>query len=112
MDKLSYALGLSMGNNFLGSGIQKLNIDDFAAGLRVVYEGAEKQMSFDEAKKVVTDFFTQLEQAGAENNERAGKEFLEIFSYLIIICPVTKTVFHIFKHPNDLDVGTAVSGTF
>lgn len=77
MDKLSYALGLSMGNNFLGSGIQKLNIDDFAAGLRVVYEGAEKQMSFDEAKKVVTDFFTQLEQAGAENNERAGKEFLE-----------------------------------
>ncbi|MBP3738657.1 MAG: FKBP-type peptidyl-prolyl cis-trans isomerase [Muribaculaceae bacterium] len=77
MDKLSYALGLSMGNNFLGSGIQELNIDDFAAGLRVVYEGAEKQMSFDEAKKVVTDFFTQLEQAGAENNERAGKEFLE-----------------------------------
>ena len=77
MDKLSYALGLSMGNNFLGSGIQKLNIDDFAAGLRVVYEGAEKQMNFDEAKKVVTDFFTQLEQAGAENNERAGKEFLE-----------------------------------
>ncbi|MBR1803436.1 MAG: FKBP-type peptidyl-prolyl cis-trans isomerase [Muribaculaceae bacterium] len=77
MDKLSYALGLSMGNNFLGSGIQELNIDDFAAGLRVVYEGAEKQMSFEDAKKVVTDFFTQLEQAGAENNERAGKEFLE-----------------------------------
>ena len=31
MDKLSYALGLSMGNNFKGSGIQELNVDDFAA---------------------------------------------------------------------------------
>ena len=77
MDKLSYALGLSMGNNFLGSGIQELNIEDFANGLRAVYEGAEKQMTFDEAKQVVTDFFTRLEQAGAEDNERLGKEYLE-----------------------------------
>lgn len=76
MDKLSYALGLSMGQNFLGSGIQELNIDDFAQGLRVVYEGAEKQMSYDEAKRVVTEFFTHLEQAGADENERLGKEFL------------------------------------
>lgn len=30
MDKLSYALGLSMGNNFLGSGIKSLNVEDFA----------------------------------------------------------------------------------
>lgn len=77
MDKLSYALGLSMGNNFLGSGIQELNIEDFANGLRAVYEGAEKQMTFDEAKQVVTEFFTRLEQAGAEDNERLGKEYLE-----------------------------------
>ncbi|MBO7609541.1 MAG: FKBP-type peptidyl-prolyl cis-trans isomerase [Muribaculaceae bacterium] len=77
MDKLSYALGLSMGQNFLGSGIQELNIEDFAQGLRVVYEGAEKQMSYDEAKRVVTEFFTRLEQAGADENERLGKEFLE-----------------------------------
>ncbi len=76
MDKLSYALGLSMGQNFRGSGIKELNIDDFAQGLRVVYEGAEKQMSYDEAKQVVTEFFTRLEQQGAEENERLGKEYL------------------------------------
>lgn len=29
MDKLSYALGLSMGHNFLGSGIKSLNVEDF-----------------------------------------------------------------------------------
>lgn len=65
-----------MGQNFRGSGIKELNIDDFAQGLRVVYEGAEKQMSYDQAKQVVTEFFTRLEQQGAEENERLGKEYL------------------------------------
>jgi len=77
MDKLSYALGLSMGHNFLGSGIKKLDINDFADGLRAVYEGADKQMTFDEAKQVVTEFFTNLEQTAAADNERLGREFLE-----------------------------------
>ena len=76
MDKLSYALGLSMGQNFKGSGIQKLDIDDFAAALRVVFEGGEQQMTYAEAKQVVTEFFTSLEKDAADLNERAGKEFL------------------------------------
>lgn len=76
MDKLSYALGLSMGQNFKGSGIAELNIEDFANGLRAVYEGAEKQMSFDEAKQVVTTFFTELESKAGEMNRKAGEEFL------------------------------------
>ena len=77
MDKLSYALGLSMGQNFKGSGVSKLDINDFSDGLRAVYEGTEKKMSYDEAKQEVTRFFTQLEQELTENNERLGKEFLE-----------------------------------
>ena len=77
MDKLSYALGLSMGGNFIGSGITKLNINDFADGLRAIYENAEQKMTFDEAKQIVTEFFTNLEKQGAEQNERLGREFLE-----------------------------------
>ena len=77
MDKLSYALGLSMGQNFKGSGIKSLNIEDFAAGLRAVYEGTEKAMDYATAKQVVTDFFTQLEQHAGDENARAGREFLE-----------------------------------
>ena len=50
MDKISYALGLSMGNNFIGSGVKDLNVDDFAEALRAVYTGGEKKMSYDEAK--------------------------------------------------------------
>lgn len=77
MDKLSYALGLSMGQNFKGSGVAKLNIDDFADALRAVYDDTEKKMSYDEAKQVVTEFFTNLEAEARANNERLGKEFLE-----------------------------------
>ena len=77
MDKLSYALGLSMGQNFKGSGVAKLNIDDFADALRAVYDDTEKKMTYDEAKQVVTEFFTKLEAEARANNERLGKEFLE-----------------------------------
>ena len=77
MDKLSYALGLSMAGNFVASGIRDLNVDDFADGLRTVFGNAEKKMSFDEAKQIVTQYFTELEQRGAQANEQAGRDFLE-----------------------------------
>lgn len=34
MDKVSYALGLSIGNNFQNSGINDLQIEDFVKGLK------------------------------------------------------------------------------
>ena len=77
MDKLSYALGLSMAQNFKGSGIQGINADDFAEALRDVYEDKEKKMSYDEAKKVVQEFFTELEANAGAMNEKLGKEYLE-----------------------------------
>lgn len=77
MDKLSYALGLSMAQNFKGSGIATINADDFADALRAVYEDKEKKMSYDEAKQVVQDFFTELEANAGAMNEELGKKFLE-----------------------------------
>lgn len=77
MDKLSYALGLSMAQNFKGSGIKSINADDFADALRAVYEDSEKKMSYDEAKQVVQDFFTELEANAGAMNEELGKKFLE-----------------------------------
>ena len=83
-DRLSYALGLSMGNNFKSSGIPTLSTKDFADGVAAVYDGAAPKMSYDEAKQVIQVFFTQLQekqnQAMAEMakvNAEAGKKFLE-----------------------------------
>ncbi len=82
-DKLSYALGLSMGNNFRASGIEKINVQDFADGVAAVFYGSQPKMSYDDAKAEIQKFFTELEAkqqkaaaAMAEVNEKAGNEFL------------------------------------
>lgn len=83
MDKLSYALGMSMGHNFKGSGIKKIEVSDFAAGVAAVYDGVKPEMTYDEAKRTVQEFFAKLEaemQAEAakagETNKKAGEAFL------------------------------------
>ena len=76
MDKLSYALGLSMGQNFKGSGVDKLNADDFADALRAVYGEGTPAMTYDEAKQVVQEYFTNLQAKSGEMNAKAGKDYL------------------------------------
>ena len=82
-DKLSYALGLSMGNNFKASGIESINIQDFADGVAAVYYGSQPKMTYDEAKAEIQRFFTELEakqkaasEAMAAVNAKAGEDFL------------------------------------
>jgi FKBP-type peptidyl-prolyl cis-trans isomerase FklB len=83
LDRISYALGLSMGNNFRASGIQSLNVADFADGVAAVFNGEKPKMTYDEAKAEIQKFFTQMEAEQnaknaklAEANEAKGKEFL------------------------------------
>lgn len=77
MDKISYALGLSMGHNFRQTGIEVLNVEDFAAGIRAVYAGEKPAMSYEEAKNVVNDFFAELQQKQHRLNRELGQKFLE-----------------------------------
>ena len=83
LDRLSYALGLSMGNNFRASGIQTINVQDFADGVAAVFYGSQPQMTYDEAKAEIQKFFTELEAKQREEaakmgeiNAKAGEEFL------------------------------------
>ena len=82
-DRLSYALGLSMGNNFRSSGIEKISVQDFADGVAAVFYGSEPRMSYDEAKAEIQKFFTELQakqdeaaKVMGEQNARAGEAFL------------------------------------
>ena len=65
-----------MGQNFKGSGVDKLNADDFADALRAVYGGGTPAMTYDEAKQVVQEYFTNLQAKAGEMNAKAGKEYL------------------------------------
>ena len=83
IDKISYALGLSMGNNFRSSGIETLNIADFADGVAAVFAGETPKMSYEDAKTEIRNHFMALEakqQEAAkkmgEVNKAAGEAFL------------------------------------
>ena len=76
MDKISYALGLSMGNNFLNTGIKHLNITDFAAAVKAVFDGEKPAMSYDEAKQVINEYFAFLQAQMLQKNKEEGEAFL------------------------------------
>lgn len=83
LDRLSYALGLSMGQNFRASGIDAINVQDFTDGVAAVLYGAPMKMTYDEAKAEVNKFFAELNarqeaqaKAMAEINKKAGDDFL------------------------------------
>ena len=78
MDKISYALGLSIGNNFQNSGINNLQVEDFVKGLNDVLSGAQPAISYDEAKQVINEYFMNLQKQKLELNKKAGEEFLAI----------------------------------
>lgn len=78
MEKVSYALGLSIGNNFQNSGIKDLNVEDFVKGLTDVLNDVKPAISYDEAKQVINDYFLKLQKEKLKINKKAGEEFLLI----------------------------------
>ena len=76
MNKISYAIGLSMGQNLMGSGVTSLEYADLAAGIKDVLEKNQPQISYQEAQQVLGKFFSELEQKIAGEAKAAGEAFL------------------------------------
>ena len=76
MDKISYAIGLSMGQNLMGSGVTSLEYADLAAGIKDVLEKNQPQISYQEAQQVLGKFFSELEAKIAGEAKAAGETFL------------------------------------
>ncbi len=76
MDKISYALGLSMGQQLLSSGVEKLNYADLAKGIEHVLEKQQPEIAYSEAQQLLNQFFTELEQKIAGQAKEAGEKFL------------------------------------
>jgi FKBP-type peptidyl-prolyl cis-trans isomerase FklB len=78
MDKISYALGLSIGNNFRNSGIKTVNVTDFIKGLNDVLSDIRPAIDYREAKEIINDYFVTLREDKSTLNRQAGAEFLRI----------------------------------
>ena len=76
MEKVSYALGLSLGNNLLGSGVAALDYSKLAKGIQDVMEQKTPEISYQEAQTVINDFFQELQAKVAEVALSHGKAFL------------------------------------
>ncbi len=77
MEKVSYALGLSLGNNLLSSGIKSLNIEKLAKGIQDVLEQKSPEITYEEAQNVINEFFMQLQEKSSEKTISEGRAFLE-----------------------------------
>ena len=71
MDKVSYALGLGIGQQLAQMGADDLNVDDFAQSIKDVLKGNELKVSHREAQQIVQDYFAKKEEK--LNAERAAK---------------------------------------
>ena len=82
MDKNSYALGMSIAHNMMNSGIQKIEFDDFVAGVKAVLTGSEPAVSFQEASQLLDKYFAEIDaeqKARAEAMSAALREEGEAF---------------------------------
>ena len=73
MDKVSYALGLGIGQQLAQMGATELSIDDFAQAIKDVIAGAELKVQHREAQQIVQDYFAQQEQKINAQRAEQGK---------------------------------------
>ncbi len=82
MDKVSYALGMGIGNQLIQMGANDLNIDDFATAIKDMLAGRELKLSNREAQTIATDYFAKKEEkinAERAENGKAAKEAGETY---------------------------------
>lgn len=77
MDKLSYALGMSMASNLMNSGLRQIDVDSFVKAFTEIMDNKTPSMSPQEANQILQDYFTKQQDEMLNKNLEAGKAFLE-----------------------------------
>lgn len=76
MDKISYALGISMASNLKSTGINNLNLNEFQKGVSDIMEGKKPSMDMEEAQMLLSQYFSKLQQEADAKNKEMGEKFL------------------------------------
>jgi len=77
IDTISYALGVSIGNNIKEGGLDTLNADALAAAISEIYEDKETSFTVEEANTILSEYFASLQTRKNDENMQEGEEFLE-----------------------------------
>ncbi|MBQ2553617.1 MAG: FKBP-type peptidyl-prolyl cis-trans isomerase [Prevotella sp.] len=74
MKKVSYALGLGIGQQLAQMGANDLNVDEFAAAIKDVLNGNELKVSHRDAQGIVQAYFQKKEEKMNAERAQQGKQ--------------------------------------
>ena len=77
MNKISYALGLGIGQQLKSMNIEDFSVEDFAKSISDVMSGKETAMTSQEAQVMLNEYFQKKEKEQAQNAIAEGKVYLE-----------------------------------
>lgn len=76
MEKVSYALGMSLGHSLINSGVKTINVEKLMKGINDVMQGAKLDLTVEEAQIAINDYFQKQQEQAAAVNIEEGKAFL------------------------------------
>ena len=77
MDKISYALGLGIGQQIKSMNIENFSVEDFAKSISDVIEGKETAISSRDAQIMLQEYFQKKQKEEAQEQIAAGKAYLD-----------------------------------
>lgn len=76
-DKVSYSLGVVMGNNLKKSGVDTINGVALASAINDIFASSDLKVSEDSAKQILDDYFAKLREKKSSESVEEGKKFLD-----------------------------------
>lgn len=77
MDKLSYAIGMSMASNLMSSGLKDIDVESFVKAFKQVIGQETTDMTPQEANQTLQEYFSNMQKDILAKNLEEGKAFLE-----------------------------------
>lgn len=77
MDKLSYALGMSMASNLMNSGLKQIDVDSFVKAFTEIMKNGAPEMTPQEANQILQKYFSKQQDEMLNKNLEEGRAFLE-----------------------------------
>ncbi len=77
MDKLSYALGMSMASSLVNSGLNQIDVDSFVKAFVEIINNGAAEMSPQEANQYIQEYLSKKQDEMLGENLKIGRKFLE-----------------------------------
>jgi FKBP-type peptidyl-prolyl cis-trans isomerase FklB len=77
MDKLSYAIGMSMASNLMQSGLRDIDVDAFVKAFTDIMSNAQPMLDSEEANQLIQEYFVYQQDKMLNQNLEIGRAFLE-----------------------------------